>query len=1099
MSIVDKLEQVSKQEPPKPWKGTFRDFLNLFETEEFKNLGVLSHKRVYNMVLSQGTTKDDYYGKKRESYNFFEDRFFGMRETIDQIMSYCFSAAQRTETSRRMLLLYGPPSSGKSDLIASLKKGLEKYTVGDAGAVFALEGSDMHENPLLLVPYDLRKEFEQTYNVPIEGELSPTSRYRLEHEFNGDFMKYPIERIFFSEAKRVGIGTWLPSDPKCITGDCLVLTEHGLQRGKTLFRELIENKSKSMHKKAYGTSGQVNIKNCHDNGCRPVFNVNARGLTIKATNNHRFLTVDSDGTFKHQYVKNIVGKSILVKVGTEVFGSHGVLKRLSDHAYTSQHDECDLPALLTPSMSRLTGYLVADGHCDNSQIDFSNQDNSLNVDVQSIIADTFLIESAIYKRGGSTNAYIDAVDLKQVLIEEDVEQGIVISKQRFVDFMNLNFSLNNVACEKKVPDVILSASKENQLEFLEGLYLVDGYAIVHGKTANISFGSYSLQLVQEIQVMLLNLGVFGGISSYQNKEYSKNIKYELICEGEDALALAELLPRFMKNRGVDFSEASSDGKFNYESFGDLSGLIADIRESIDLRYMIFANSVNVKSTSRQSLIRWKRHLDSDECNWIKPENKESIVGRINSLLSYRCIPVVSAEYVGMEQVYDLEVDHEDHVFVVNGMVSHNSQDVSELLGSVDMAKIQKVGSESDPNAYNFDGEFFAANRGIMEYIEGLKADERFLRCNLTATQEKCVKAPRFGLLYLDTFIVMHTNEEEFRGFMNEKKYEAYHDRIITVPTPYCTEVSSEVKIYEKLLSGTDVSDMHIAPHTLKTAAMFAVLSRLEPPMEGEDMTLIQKMKLYDNNQVKGHKIEEVIDIKKKYSREGMSGASPRFVIDQIVAAISKAKVEGRDFVTSLDILRQLNNGVNAKETLTAENKTAFKSHLSSSREEWNDLLSRDIQQAFYVSFKEEARNLVENYIDQIEASASGTTLRDPTTDEEVDPDEALMESIEDHIGITNHGRESFRNEILRMVGHVSRKNKSFDYTSHATLREAIEKQLFHERKNVIRMTTTTRNPDQEQLKKINEVVERLTEKDLGYTASSANELLKYASAHLFDK
>lgn len=641
--FVDRLKEASDTATPLPkWEGTLGEYLRLFETGQFPNLGLLSHQRVYDMILAAGTKKVDYFGNTRTRYAFFEDYLYGLESSIDEIISYIASAAQKTETNRRMLLLYGPPSSGKSELVNLIKRGLEKYSLTDRGALFAVKGSKLHENPLLLIPHNLRAEFSVQYGVTIEGELSPHTRWRLENDFKGRFMDFPVERIFFSEANRVGIGTWLPSDTK-------------------------------------------------------------------------------------------------------------------------------------------------------------------------------------------------------------------------------------------------------------------------------------------------------------------------------------------------------------------------------------------------------------------------------------------------------------------------SQDISELVGDIDYAKIQQYGEEGDPRAYNFDGELFIANRGVMEFIEGLKADEKFLRQCLTATQEKCVKAPRFGLIHVDNFIIMHTNEEEFDSFMHEKRYEAYHDRMYIVRMPHNVGVANEVKIYDKLLKNTDaMKNMHIAPRCLEAAAVFSVLTRLEPPAEGSDFSIIKKMKLYDGQHVRGFKKEQVPDLKKKAKNEGMGGVSPRFIIDQISAAISNAKDEGRNFITSLDVLRTLNRGIFNRDSFTPEQKNTFETYIDSARSEWNDSLRNDIQKAFFLEYEHEARALCENYLDQIDAFCGDQLPRDPVTGEEVELDEDLMSAIEDQIDISSSGRSDFRNEIMRAVGVSARKKVEFDYTQHSQLREGIQKALFEERKGAIRMTVSSRSPDPEALRRLNDVIDRMCEQQ-GYSAEAANELLKYASAHLFDK
>src|SRR5262245_43196413 len=174
-----------------------------------------------------------------------------------------------------------------------------------------------------------------------------------------------------------------------------------------------------------------------------------------------------------------------------------------------------------------------------------------------------------------------------------------------------------------------------------------------------------------------------------------------------------------------------------------------------------------------------------------------------------------------------------------------SQDISELTGSIDLATIGQYGVESDPRAYRFDGELNIANRGLMEFIEILKCDEKFLYSLLTLSQEQSIKTGRFAMIYADEVIVSHTNENEYNAFVGNKKSEALQDRIIMIKVPYNLKVTQEEKIYEKLLRQSEaLRNIHIAPHTLRVAAMFAVLTRLEEPKKA-NVDLVKKMKLYD--------------------------------------------------------------------------------------------------------------------------------------------------------------------------------------------------------------------------------------------------------------
>src|SRR5205823_3319761 len=133
-----------------------------------------------------------------------------------------------------------------------------------------------------------------------------------------------------------------------------------------------------------------------------------------------------------------------------------------------------------------------------------------------------------------------------------------------------------------------------------------------------------------------------------------------------------------------------------------------------------------------------------------------------------------------------------------------SQDISELTGSIDLATIGEYGVESDPRAFRFDGELNVANRGMMEFIEMLKCDEKFLYNLLTLSQEQNIKTGRFAMIYADEVIVSHTNENEFNAFIANKRSEALHDRIILVRVPYNLRVSQEERIYYKLLNQSEV-------------------------------------------------------------------------------------------------------------------------------------------------------------------------------------------------------------------------------------------------------------------------------------------------------
>src|SRR6478672_2361065 len=421
-----------------------------------------------------------------------------------------------------------------------------------------------------------------------------------------------------------------------------------------------------------------------------------------------------------------------------------------------------------------------------------------------------------------------------------------------------------------------------------------------------------------------------------------------------------------------------------------------------------------------------------------------------------------------------------------------SQDITELTGSIDLSTIGEVGVESDPRAYRFDGELNIANRGMMEFIEILKCDEKFLYSLLTLSQEQNIKTGRFAMIYADEVIMSHTNENEYNAFASNRKSEALQDRIILVRVPYNLRVSQEERIYDKLLKQSEaLRNIHVAPNTLRVAAMFAVMTRLEEPKKA-NVDIVKKMKLYDGEDVEGYKSKDVRELKDETVREGMDGISPRYIINRLSSALVR---DGVVCINPIDALRAIKDGFEQHTGISGEQRERYLNLISEARKEYDEMARVEVQRAFVYSFEESAKGLLNNYLDNVEAYCNKTKVKDPITEEDLDPDEQLMRSIEEQIGITENAKKTFREEILIRISSLARRGQTFDYTSHERLKEAIEKKLFADLKDIVKITTSSKTPDQDQLRKMNDVIDRLV-REQGYTTQSANALLNYVGSLL---
>lgn len=430
-----------------------------------------------------------------------------------------------------------------------------------------------------------------------------------------------------------------------------------------------------------------------------------------------------------------------------------------------------------------------------------------------------------------------------------------------------------------------------------------------------------------------------------------------------------------------------------------------------------------------------------------------------------------------------------------------SQDIAELIGGIDLAKVGDYGSESHPEAYKFDGELNISNRGIVEFIEILKVDQKFLYVLLTATQEKQIKTPRYPLFYVDEAIISHTNETEYKDFVGNDKNEALIDRMIVSQVRYNLKVDEEIRIYEKLFrQGNSGNDVHVAPHTFRVAAIFAILSRLEDPSDG-GLDKVKKMKLYNKQDVEGFSQRDVPRLKRECPREGMGGVSPRYVVNRLVTTAIRAQ-EGTDkdgkvrqrYITPIEAIRALKDGLVTSSKFKPEERNRFDQLLQLTKQEFDVLARNEVRKAFFVSFEDEAKIMVDNYLDHVEAYLEKATIEDPITHEEIPPDEKLMRSIEGKIGVSEEGKDTFRQEIIRKVALAHRHGSEFNYHDHARLREAIDKELFEDKRDIIKMTISSRTAkDPEQLKRVNDVIRELCD-NYGYIEESANDLLKYVSS-----
>lgn len=419
----------------------------------------------------------------------------------------------------------------------------------------------------------------------------------------------------------------------------------------------------------------------------------------------------------------------------------------------------------------------------------------------------------------------------------------------------------------------------------------------------------------------------------------------------------------------------------------------------------------------------------------------------------------------------------------------NNQDISSLVGKVDIRKLEKY-SQDDPDAYSYSGGLCLSNQGLLEFVEMFKAPIKVLHPLLTATQEGNFKGTEgFGAMPFDGIILAHSNESEWKQFKNNKNNEAFLDRIYIVKVPYCVRVSEEIKIYEKLIKNSSLSDAPCAPGTLKMMAQFAVLSRMK---EVENSNLYSKMQVYDGDNLKdtdpkAKSIQEYRDF--AGVDEGMAGLSTRFSYKILSRVFNFDNVEvAANPVHLLYVLEQQIEREQFPQELEQRYMGFVKEYLAP---KYVEFIGKEIQTAYLESYSEYGQNIFDRYVTFADFWIQDQEYRDPDTGESFDRGSlnSELEKIEKPAGISNP--KDFRNEIVNFVlrSKANNSGKNPLWTSYEKLRMVIEKKMFSNTEELLPVISFNTKSSFDDAKKHEDFVNRMVDK--GYTAKQVRLLCEW--------
>jgi serine protein kinase len=419
----------------------------------------------------------------------------------------------------------------------------------------------------------------------------------------------------------------------------------------------------------------------------------------------------------------------------------------------------------------------------------------------------------------------------------------------------------------------------------------------------------------------------------------------------------------------------------------------------------------------------------------------------------------------------------------------NNQDISSLVGKVDIRKLEEF-PQNDPDAYSFSGGLCRANQGILEFVEMFKAPIKVLHPLLTASQEANYNGTEsVGSIPFDGIILAHSNEAEWQAFKNNRNNEAFIDRVYIVKVPYCLQVTEEVKIYEKLLRNSSLSEAPCAPDTLRMLAQFTVLTRLVEP---ENSSIYSKMRVYDGENLKD------IDPKAKSIQEyrdtagvdeGMEGLSTRFAFKILSKVFNFDSTEiAANPVHLLYVLEKQIEHEQFPSDVRDRYLNFIKEFLAP---RYIAFIGKEIQTAYLESYSQYGQNIFDRYITYADLWIQDQDYRNPDTGENLDHS-ALndeLEKIEKPAGISNP--KDFRHEVVNFVlrARAANHGKNPAWTSYEKLRLVIEKNMFSSTEDLLPVISFNPKASTEDKKKHKDFVSRMTE--YGYTEKQVRLLSEW--------
>jgi serine protein kinase len=1049
------------------WEGSFEEYLQI--VRERPQVTRNAFQRIYDMIVSYG--EEEYIDNKKRlvRYPFFKDpleagkdAIYGLDIPLMRLVHVLRAAAQGYGPEKRIILLHGPVGSSKSTIARLLKKGVENYSRTAEGGIYTYKWlnmkdtglandddevpSPMNEEPLRLIPLDWRDKVmrdlalgNDRQRVVIDGDLNPSCRFifkKLMERYKGDWGKVirnhiRVKRLVLSEKDRVGIGTFQPKDEK--NQDSTELT------GDINYRKIAEYGSDS-DPRAFNFDGEFNIANRGIIEFVEVLKLDVAFLydLLGATQEHKI----KPKKFAQTDIDEVI-------VGHSVAGDTPIPYRYEGvPGWSTLHGLHEKFGNDAAGLEVLAWDFAAGGAawtCVKSVFRHRFSGDMLTTSQKWGAVETTPNHS-IYDRDGKVFC---PEERHEILAVRGVET-------RFVD----------------------AARADEVIDVTAG---VEGFV---GSEVRIAAGGGPLTRPAR-----------AGWSRLDLPRHATEIR-ALYHPTEDREALKDVLTVLVwyateghvngRNGGIVISQADRDElervRAAYARVTTGGGSI-DAGAKTDSAWRLYLGS--------QAIARFAvHHCGEHSHNKRLPDFLFRLPKPLLEHAFDELMRTDGTRKLSRNLAANAGASYRERFFeykTLSPVLAAQVGTLATMLGH-DYSVYRHERSGKKP-AYRIrfcsgEGKRGGRHRRFQARLHARPSFQEWVY------DIECEGLHNF-VCGVGNVVCHNTNEAEYKKLLNNEFMEALRDRTIKIDIPYITKLSEEIKIYQKDFSDQKLRGKHVAPHTLEVAAMWAVMTRLEEPKKHQ-ISLLQKMKLYDGKILPGFTQDNVKELRKETKREGLEGISPRYVQDKISNALVRDGSEG--YINPFMILNELEKGLHHHSLLSSDDqRKKYKELIGVVKSEYEEMVKNEVQRA--ISADEDAiGRLASNYIDNIRAYTLKEKVKNPYTGRDEEPDERLMRSIEEKIDIPESRKEDFRREIMNYIGALAIEGKKFEYDTNDRLRRALEMKLFEDQKDSIKLSSFVSNViDKDTQDKIDVIKNRLI-KYYGYNEASATDVLSFVAS-----